>query len=751
MAEHILETRIQLRYGTYVQWMNSDVILKVGEAAVASFPNNRTIEGISNSTPENTPPAIGIKIGDGRHYFSELPWVQGIAADVYSWAKQLSKPEYSANEITGLDSYIEEHAPSGPGDGTVAPRIYQITHGNGSQENRYYLRYKESADSNDWITDTTHYIDLSDFVKVAEWIGSDVDNYGSLANRTEQHIQYDLGLINTDDSEQEGKVVTSVSQNNAKITVTKKTLQFNDISGVLPVEKGGTGKNEFESGEVLVGNGTNAIRTIPIDTAIDTNNHLATNYAIKTYVDRAVSGLEGAMHFVGDASNSPLTSRNAGINNYSPTAGDVVLWEQKEYVWTGSSWRLLGDEGSYAVKGSIKDADIDNDANIQQSKIYNLAETFAEKVDKEQGKQLSSNDYTDDDKQKLAGIEPGAQVNVIEHILLNEVEVPAQEINNMQHTVALVVKEFDDDSKDKLATIEEGANVNSINGIKLNGNLQSPDNNKIVDLIINEFTTEDKTKLDSIEAGAQVNIIESISVNNTPVYPDQNKRIDLHLSEITPEQAEKLATIETGAQVNVIEGITVDTVPVYPNENKIVNIVTDPHTEHENKIEHIFLNENEVQPDNTKTVNLRIKEFDSNAEAKLSTIQEGAEVNAIQSIIYDNQLIRPDDNRAVIINPDPHTEHENKIEQIFINGREQTPNEDKQVMITINQDTLNLDVIAGARVPGLVAGEYDDVSTTGSPKKLELARVAKTGLINDLSQTNDTYFVIYCGSSTEVV
>jgi len=32
-------------------------------------------------------------------------------------------------------------------------------------------------------------------------------------------------------------------------------------------------------------------------------------------------------------------------------------------VWDGA-WRLLGDEGSYAVKGSIKDTDISLDAGI---------------------------------------------------------------------------------------------------------------------------------------------------------------------------------------------------------------------------------------------------------------------------------------------------------------------------------------------------------------------------------------------------
>jgi hypothetical protein len=102
MATNVLTTKIQLRYGTYDQWMNSTLILLEGEAAICTFPDDRVIESLSNSTPIRTPPAVGLKIGDGQHYFYELPWVQGIAADVYNWAKTSTKPSYSANEITGL-------------------------------------------------------------------------------------------------------------------------------------------------------------------------------------------------------------------------------------------------------------------------------------------------------------------------------------------------------------------------------------------------------------------------------------------------------------------------------------------------------------------------------------------------------------------------------------------------------------------------------------------------------------------------
>ena len=53
--------------------MNSTLILLEGEAAICTFPDDRVIESLSNSTPIRTPPAVGLKIGDGQHYFYELP------------------------------------------------------------------------------------------------------------------------------------------------------------------------------------------------------------------------------------------------------------------------------------------------------------------------------------------------------------------------------------------------------------------------------------------------------------------------------------------------------------------------------------------------------------------------------------------------------------------------------------------------------------------------------------------------------
>jgi hypothetical protein len=53
--------------------MNSNVILKEGEAAVAVSDFN-TINN-TDAAPTNTPPSVGIKIGNGHDRYPALPWL----------------------------------------------------------------------------------------------------------------------------------------------------------------------------------------------------------------------------------------------------------------------------------------------------------------------------------------------------------------------------------------------------------------------------------------------------------------------------------------------------------------------------------------------------------------------------------------------------------------------------------------------------------------------------------------------------
>lgn len=105
MAEKILQTRIQLKYDSLANWMQDKITLKAGEMAIA------TIETAANGSTGMTPPAVGIKIGNGSSKFSALPWIQAVAGDVPSWAKEAEwtqvKKAYNqaiADAISGLST-----------------------------------------------------------------------------------------------------------------------------------------------------------------------------------------------------------------------------------------------------------------------------------------------------------------------------------------------------------------------------------------------------------------------------------------------------------------------------------------------------------------------------------------------------------------------------------------------------------------------------------------------------------------------
>ena len=121
-TEQVLKTRILLKYDTYENWMSSSSILKPGEVALATIDSGNTQE--VNSV---TPPQVLIKVGDGNHVYSALPFVSAKAADVYSWAKEADFPievTGSGNTITSV-SWINNKLSFVKGD-----RVEEVTKGN---------------------------------------------------------------------------------------------------------------------------------------------------------------------------------------------------------------------------------------------------------------------------------------------------------------------------------------------------------------------------------------------------------------------------------------------------------------------------------------------------------------------------------------------------------------------------------------------------------------------------------------------
>lgn len=99
-------------------------------------------------------------------------------------------------------------------------------------------------------------------------------------------------------------------------------------------------------------------------------------------VTNAVADLSGAMHYEGDSTTDPNGETGPTVADHEGdwAKGDVVTYNAKEFVYDGSAWRELGDESSFAVKGSIKNADIASDAAIAQSKIAGLETALASKA-----------------------------------------------------------------------------------------------------------------------------------------------------------------------------------------------------------------------------------------------------------------------------------------------------------------------------------------------------------------------------------
>lgn len=98
MANKTFKTRYQLACDTYSNWYTQNPVLLDKEPAVVIIP--------ASTGAVRQEPAVMIKIGNGSDHFNDLPWFSGIAADVYDWAKQETKPAYSAEEISGIDDYI---------------------------------------------------------------------------------------------------------------------------------------------------------------------------------------------------------------------------------------------------------------------------------------------------------------------------------------------------------------------------------------------------------------------------------------------------------------------------------------------------------------------------------------------------------------------------------------------------------------------------------------------------------------------
>ena len=125
--------------------------------------------------------------------------------------------------------------------------------------------------------------------------------------------------------------------------------------------------------------------------------------------------------------------------------------------------KSVSDEFTVSAEGKLEVKE------VAPAKVTGLPDALAGKVDKVAGKGLSANDYTNEEKEKLGGVEAGANKNLIEIIKLAGKEVniseKAVDIPVAGETAGVVTSSTE---VNKVAVAKDGSmEVNSLNMNKL--------------------------------------------------------------------------------------------------------------------------------------------------------------------------------------------------------------------------------------------------------------------------------------------
>lgn len=97
MANKTMNVQYKLRGDTLANLEAKNAVYGVNEPIVVLVPAD---------ADSGTKAATLLKLGDGTTAFNDLLYITALAGDVPEWAKAATKPEYNANEIKNIDSYI---------------------------------------------------------------------------------------------------------------------------------------------------------------------------------------------------------------------------------------------------------------------------------------------------------------------------------------------------------------------------------------------------------------------------------------------------------------------------------------------------------------------------------------------------------------------------------------------------------------------------------------------------------------------
>jgi hypothetical protein len=367
MATKTINTRIKNKVAELSSWNSATGTLLDGEIAIVRVPTGDTytnpVTGVDEPVVE-----LLMKVGDGSSTFANLPWLSAKASDVYNWAKKgtaeeipvtingtastlgayLTKVDTNASNIssvsakvdvdkvsTAISSAINALDSTSTGSGNFVKAVTQ-TNGKVAVTMGTIAESELPSISTDKVylagaASTTLTTKLGTMDAAIE------ANTNKLAGHTDAAINTLIdNKINALDGGTDsgtagsGKYVSKVVQSNGKVATTYTSFPSasTTAAGIAKLGANG-GAATYASVFGTDGNGG-------INAQINTN---------KADIANLKTSVAGGVHFRGTAKAAPTDATVTMSNDTTLTAaaGDVVIYDGKEYIYTGSAWEQLGD------------------------------------------------------------------------------------------------------------------------------------------------------------------------------------------------------------------------------------------------------------------------------------------------------------------------------------------------------------------------------------------------------------------------
>lgn len=206
--------------------------------------------------------------------------------------------------------------------------------------------------------------------------------------------------------------------------------------------------------------------------------------------------------------------------------------------------------------------------------IYNADKTANEKVDKVEGKGLSTNDFTNDFKNKLNGIEEGANKTVVDNALSASSTNPVQN-KVVNETLGNKLATNGDASNTTVAFTEATTLSKLTTGEKMSV-LFGKVSKAISTLISHISTSATASVLGHVKVDDSLSLSSTNPVQNKIVTEELNNKVEkvdgkgLSTNDYTTEEKEKLKGIESGANKTTVDSALSST-STNPVQNKVVN------------------------------------------------------------------------------------------------------------------------------------------------------------------------------------